>query len=66
MRNCFRTLHKFFRDRKKYLDELQKLAKSKQDDIRERNKEIEEGVFAATADPKEKSVPPSTEELPPT
>jgi N-acetylated-alpha-linked acidic dipeptidase len=50
---------------KKYLDELQKLAKSKQDDIRERNKEIEEGVFAATADPKEKSVPPSTEELPP-
>ena len=50
---------------RKYLDELQKLAKSKQDDIRERNKEIEEGVFAATADPKEKSVPPSAEELPP-
>jgi len=50
---------------KKYLDELQKLAKSKQDDIRERNKEIEEGVFSATSDPKVKSVPPSTEELPP-
>ena len=50
---------------RKYLDELQKLAKSKQDDIRERNKEIEEGVFAATADPKEKSVPPSMEDLPP-
>ena len=50
---------------KKYLDELQKLVKSKQDDIRERNKEIEEGVFAATADPKEKSVSPPTEVLPP-
>ena len=50
---------------KKYLEELQKLAKSKQDDIRERNKQIEEGVFAATADPKEKSVAPPTEELPP-
>ncbi len=50
---------------RKYLDELQKLAKSKQDDIRERNKEIEEGVFAATADPKEKSVPPPMEDLPP-
>ena len=50
---------------RKYLDELQKLAKNKRDDIGERNKEIEEGVFAATADPKEKSVPPSTEDLPP-
>jgi len=50
---------------KKYLEELQKLAKSKQDDIRERNKQIEEGVFAATADPKEKSVAPPTEEPPP-
>jgi len=50
---------------KKYLEELQKLAKSKQDDIREGNKQIEEGVFAATADPKEKSVAPPTEELPP-
>ena len=50
---------------KKYLEELQKLAKSKQDDIRERNKQLEEGVFSATADPKEKSVAPAAEELPP-
>ncbi|MGA7159977.1 MAG: transferrin receptor-like dimerization domain-containing protein [Bacteroidota bacterium] len=50
---------------RRYLDELQKLAKGKQDDIRERNKEIEEGVFTATADPELKSVPPLTEELPP-
>ena len=50
---------------KRYLDELQKLAKSKQDDIREKNKEIEEGLFTATADPEEKFVPPSLEEVPP-
>lgn len=47
------------------MDELQKLAKNKQDDVRERNKEIEEGVFTATADPKEKFIPPPMEELPP-
>lgn len=50
---------------RRYLDELQKLAKAKQEEIRERNKEIEEGVFSATADPKEKSVPPSIQEIPP-
>src|SRR2546427_5825224 len=49
----------------KYLDELQKLLKDKQDKIREQNKEIEEGVFTATADPKEKSVPPPREGVPP-
>ena len=36
-----------------------------QDDIRERNKEIEEGVFKATDDPKRPLVPPSTEAVPP-
>ena len=50
---------------RRYLDELQKLAKAKQEEIRERNIEIEEGVFSATADPKEKSVPPSIQEIPP-
>ena len=50
---------------KKYVDELQKLLKSKQDDARERNKEIDEGVFTATADPHLKSVPPPREEIPP-
>jgi N-acetylated-alpha-linked acidic dipeptidase len=50
---------------KKYLDELQKLAKNKQDEIRERNTEIDEGVFTATADPKVKFIPPPREELPP-
>jgi len=50
---------------KRYVDELQKLVKTKQDDARERNKEIDEGVFTATADPHLKSVPPPREEIPP-
>jgi N-acetylated-alpha-linked acidic dipeptidase len=49
----------------RYLDELEKLLKTKQDDAAERNKEIEEGVFTATADPKKTSVPPPVEEVPP-
>ena len=36
----------------RYLDELQKLSESKRDEAIERNLEIEEGVFTATADPK--------------
>ncbi len=48
-----------------YLDELQKLLKTKQDEAVERNKEIEEGVFAAIADPKKTSVPPPVEQVPP-
>jgi N-acetylated-alpha-linked acidic dipeptidase len=49
----------------RYVDELQKLLKSRQDDVIERNKEIEEGVFSATADPKKTSIPPPVEEVPP-
>ncbi|MDE3059207.1 MAG: M28 family peptidase, partial [Bacteroidota bacterium] len=49
----------------KYVDELQKLLKGKQDEITERNKEIDEGVFTATADPWKKSVPPKREDVPP-
>jgi N-acetylated-alpha-linked acidic dipeptidase len=50
---------------RRYLDELKKLHKSMQDEIRERNKEIAEGVFTAVSDPKKTSVPPSVEEIPP-
>ena len=49
----------------KYVDDLKKLLKSKQDEARELNKEIEEGVFTATADPKKTFVPPKPEEVPP-
>jgi N-acetylated-alpha-linked acidic dipeptidase len=49
----------------KYVDEVKNLLKKMQDDIRERNKEISEGVFTATADPKKVYVPPAVEEVPP-
>ncbi len=49
----------------RYLDELQKLLQTKQDEAIERNKELEEGVFTAIADPKKTSVPPPAEEVPP-
>ena len=49
----------------RYLDELEKLAKDKQEEIRERNTELEEGVFSATADPKQIFVPPPKEDVPP-
>src|SRR3989454_2949833 len=47
-----------------YLKELKTLSQKMQDDIRERNKEIEEGVFKATNDPKRPLVPPAVEPVP--
>ena len=49
----------------KYVEDLQKLWKSKSDEIKERNKEIEEGVFVAIADPRKTLVPPKVEDVPP-
>jgi N-acetylated-alpha-linked acidic dipeptidase len=49
----------------RYTDDLKKLLKTKQDQVREQNKEIEEGVFTATADPQKTFVPPKPEEVPP-
>ncbi|HWR16368.1 MAG TPA: transferrin receptor-like dimerization domain-containing protein [Terriglobales bacterium] len=42
----------------RYIDELEKLAKKKREDALERNRQLDEGVFAAIADPRKKSVPP--------
>ena len=50
---------------RKYVEELRTLLKKEQDETRERNKQIEEGVFAATADPRQVSIPPKMEEVPP-
>jgi N-acetylated-alpha-linked acidic dipeptidase len=50
---------------KRYADEIEKLWQEKRDEIEERNKQIEEGVFTATADPKKTLVPPKAEALPP-
>lgn len=49
----------------RYVRELDKLAKDKRDEIRERNLEIEEGVYAAIRDPNRKLVAPAMEEIPP-
>ena len=49
----------------RYADELKKLLKSKQDEAREQNREIEEGVFTASADPQKNFVPPKPKEVPP-
>jgi N-acetylated-alpha-linked acidic dipeptidase len=49
----------------KYTKDLQKLLTDKQDEIRERNQELEEGIFKATFDPRHPTVAPPKEEIPP-
>ena len=48
-----------------YVDELEKLWKTKSDEIKESNREIEEGVYVAIADPKKTLLSPKAEEVPP-
>ena len=48
----------------KYESELEKLLKDKQEEITERNQEIQEGAFTATADPHKAYVPPPVETVP--
>jgi len=48
-----------------YLKELKTLSQKMQDDIRERNRQIDEGVFIATNDPKKPLIPPAVEAVPP-
>jgi N-acetylated-alpha-linked acidic dipeptidase len=48
-----------------YVKELKTLAQKTQADIQERNREIEEGVFQATDDPKKPLVAPPVETVPP-
>jgi len=48
-----------------YVKELKALAEKTRDDIRERNREIEEGLFHATNDPRHPLVAPSVESVPP-
>jgi len=50
---------------RQYTAELQRLLEGKQEEVRERNRQIEEGVFAATMDPKNKTVLPKAEAIPP-
>jgi N-acetylated-alpha-linked acidic dipeptidase len=49
----------------KYEADLEKLVKDKQDEFKERNLELQEGVFKATRDPHRPLLPPPAETVPP-
>jgi N-acetylated-alpha-linked acidic dipeptidase len=49
----------------RYVDELERLLKDRRAEIEERNRQIQEGVFAALADSRKTFVPPPVEPLPP-
>ena len=48
-----------------YLKEVKDLLKQKQDQAKERNRELEDGVFRAVNDPRRPTVAPATEPVPP-
>jgi N-acetylated-alpha-linked acidic dipeptidase len=48
-----------------YATELEKLVSGKQEQARERNRQLDEGVFAAIMDPENKTIPPKAESVPP-
>jgi len=48
-----------------YVKELKNLLQQKQDDARERDRELEEGVYQATNDPKRPTFPPKFADVPP-
>ena len=48
-----------------YVKELHDLLSHRQDDIRERNRQIQDGVFAAMKDPRAPQAPPKLEAVPP-
>jgi len=49
----------------RYAKEVEKLLQDEQEQTAERNRELDEGMFAATADPWERSVPPPRQDPPP-
>jgi N-acetylated-alpha-linked acidic dipeptidase len=50
---------------RRYVDELQKLARDRREEIRERNRQIEEGAYEARSDPQRPLRPPKSEPVPP-
>ena len=48
-----------------YLNDLKKLVERKQEEIAERNRQIDDGVFQATNDPRRPTVAPAKEDVPP-
>ena len=49
----------------KYSEELKTLLKNRQDEVRERNQDLDDGVFNAISDPRRPIVPPAKEAVPP-
>src|SRR5205807_817832 len=49
----------------KYSDELKTLLKNRQEEVRDRNQDIENGVYSAVSDPRRPTVAPPREEVPP-
>jgi N-acetylated-alpha-linked acidic dipeptidase len=49
----------------KYNDELKKLLKDKQEQIHDRNQDIDDGVYAAVSDPRRPTFAPPKEDVPP-
>ncbi len=49
----------------RYIDEVKKLATDKRDQVVERNRQIDEGLFAAVEDPRHKMAAPPKESVPP-
>ena len=50
---------------RQYASEVKRLLEIRQEDARERNQQLSEGVFAAIMDPKDKTVSPQPEAMPP-
>lgn len=50
---------------KTYVKELEKLLKTEQDDVKEHNLELDEGVYNATSDPQKPTQPPARKDVPP-
>jgi N-acetylated-alpha-linked acidic dipeptidase len=50
---------------RRYVEEIERLAQTQRSDIIERNREIDDGVFAATNDPHHPLVAPAKEPVPP-
>jgi N-acetylated-alpha-linked acidic dipeptidase len=49
----------------RYSDELKTLLKNRQDEVRDRNQNLEDGVYALVSDPRRPTVAPAKEEAPP-
>jgi N-acetylated-alpha-linked acidic dipeptidase len=50
---------------RKYTDELKTLLKNKQEEIQNRNQDLDNGVYSAISDPRRPTVAPPREEVPP-